>query len=223
MNKFASFAAVGIIGGFLSYLHFRPVNHEYSAPDAQYPIEQTATMPEEHSVSLEDQIKAVEKLAGSELGKKVSYTVKDDKIISLKMQDYAKDELDMQNLPYLQTLQVYNCGLKQVKNLGKDLKNLYLIKNEIAEIDLSGLDNLEDLVLNFNPLSDVNGLQDLQKLRRLCIGPTNIRRLGSIPGSVRYISVYDINKITDMENIRQLRERGVEIFSDIPEQEYLIF
>ncbi|MBW2995506.1 hypothetical protein KY312_04070 [Candidatus Woesearchaeota archaeon] len=129
----------------------------------------------------------------------------------------------LENLRDLEKAMIYNNKLEQITGLQhlKKLKQLHLNVNCLEEIDVSGMDNVEVLILAFNRLEKVKGLETLGNLRKLYIhGNKNLKWIGDLSELKHLHRVYVLgNPIQDLNNLKKLYEKGIEVKSDYSYEE----
>jgi Leucine-rich repeat (LRR) protein len=98
--------------------------------------------------------------------------------------------------PNLKTLYACGLGLEEVELDHDGLENLYLVGNELTELDLSKTPNLVHLFASRNKLSTIIGLEQLTKLEDLrcnlnnltSLDITNLKELQSLDASMNSLS-----------------------------------
>jgi Leucine-rich repeat (LRR) protein len=246
MNK----ALAGIVGlcalGLGLYAGNRAMNSEKPAEQAVFEPATPQTEPKQATpeIPLEDQMKVIEKIRMQEQAR-VGCIVEDQKVIRLSLQDYGAENLDLTGLDYLTSLSIIssktknivlpnaadlteaaiygNSQLSNIENLNrlKKIKKLHLNANNLSEIDLTGLEHLEQLLINHNKLSEIRGLETAYALAELY---AHSNRLQAIPdlSHLRHLKRFWVqnNMISDYGSLRELERKGVDarwIYDDFPE------
>jgi Leucine-rich repeat (LRR) protein len=176
---------------------------------------------------------------------RVTVEFRDGHVTSLRLQDYKIEDLgDIGYLPYLNELYVVDCSTKKLKGLEycqnlyslqvyfneleeisglqhlKKLNLLHLNGNLLSELDLTGLENLEELIVVGNPyLRKARGLNTAKKLKTALFRQTEISDFSGLLQVPALESVDVQQTMIDTKQLRNLYEKIDSVKADVGYEE----
>lgn len=120
--------------------------------------------------------------------------------------NYAKIANDLKDLPKVETLNIGNSRVNSVKILpnAPNAKLLGLEGNKLSNVKnlTQKMPNIEELFLDNNQLTSLQGLESLSKLNYLDVGYNQLKTLTGLPKKINcdYMN-FDDNKLTSFEGM----------------------